>query len=213
MLDFVNNTDLSDNTNFELLNQYLDINNYTDYIITQIYTGNRSYKHNITTWRENNYNDTFKWLIKDLDRAFQDSYREIFQQIYDADPLLSKILNNINYRNHFLQKVRSHININFDYDLVSNIVDSLKYNIESEIPLHIQRWSSYGGVQSISDWEQKIEKLKAFSVQREDTLTRRLIDFFSLDGRITVDFAKTNGGKVEIEDIEIPFYNKNLDYF
>ena len=213
MLDYINNNDLTSDINFTGLSQYLDKENYTDYIITEIYTGNRSYKHNIRTWRENNYNDNFKWLIQDLDRAYQDSYREMFQMIYDADPVLNNMLKNLNYRNHFLQKLYAHINVSFDYNVVNNLLDSLKSNIEAEMPLHIAKWGSTGGVPSMSVWEQNLQKISDFSIQREDTLTRRLIDFYSLDGRINVNFAKIKGGKVEIENLEIKYLQKYMDFF
>ena len=213
MLDYINTNDLSDDANLAGLSDYLNIENYTDYIITEIYTGNRSYKHNIRTWRENNYSDDFEWLIQDLDRAYEDSFREIFQMIYDADPVLNNLLKNTTFLNHFLQKTYAHINVSFDYDYVNDLLDSLKNNIESEMPLHIAKWGPTGGVPSMSVWEQNLQKIRDFSTQREDTLTRRLIDFYSLDGRININFAKTNGGTVEIENLEIPYMQKNMDFF
>ena len=87
MLDYLNTNDMTDDDVFAGVAEYLDIDDYTNYIITQIYTGNRSYKHNIKAWRENNIIDGFKWLLFDMDRAYMDSWRPVFLMIYNADKM------------------------------------------------------------------------------------------------------------------------------
>ena len=77
LLDYLNNNDITDEDVFAGVSDFLDIDNYTNYIITQIYIGNGSYNHNIKTWRRNDTIDGFKWLIFDTDRGFTESWRNI----------------------------------------------------------------------------------------------------------------------------------------
>ncbi|RLD62276.1 MAG: hypothetical protein DRJ05_00800, partial [Bacteroidetes bacterium] len=215
LLDYLNINDMSDDDVFAGVAQYLDIDDYTNYIITQIYTGNRSYKHNIKAWRENSIIDGFKWLLYDMDRAYMDSWRQIFLMIYDADPVLVKLLENINYRNHFLQQSCSHINVTFRKSYIDNLIDSLQNNIESEMPSHIEKWGPEGGIQSISDWNIYIQIMKDFAMERKDSLLHRLDSTFSLSGQVSVLLKKSvpHGGDVYIEDVLIPYNDSIHTYF
>jgi hypothetical protein len=215
MLDYLNTHDMTDNTVFAGVADYLDIDDYTNYIITQIYTGNRSYKHNIKAWRENNIVDGFKWLLFDMDRAYMDSWRQVFLMIYQSDPVLKKLLENTDYKNHFLQQTCSHINVTFRKSYIDGLIDSLQSNIEPEMPFHIEKWAAVGGVQSMEDWYSAIQVMTDFSRERKDTLLYRLDSVFELSGQVSVQLKKISpqGGDVYFEDILIPYNDSVHTYF
>lgn len=215
LIDYVNNNDLTDDQVFEGVSEFLDVDNYTNYVTTQICIGNRSYNHNIKTWRQNNMIDGFKWLIYDTDRSFMDSWRDIFQQVYDDDPIFNKLLNNLNYRNHYLQQTASHMNVTFRKSYIDHMIDSLGGNIESEMPYHIERWAPYGGVESMANWGWQKFLMSKYIKEIKDSLFIRLNDFYDLDGMISVNLKKShpNGGKIYIEDILIPYNDSVHSYF
>ncbi len=146
LLDYLYNNDITDSVVFDGISEYLDIENYTHYIITQIYIGNGSFTHNIKTWRRNDTVDGFKWQIFDTDRGYYESWRNDFNLIYQADTVLKRLLENVNHRNHFLQQTCSHINATFRTCFADNVIDSLKNNIASEMPYHISKWGPVGGI-------------------------------------------------------------------
>jgi hypothetical protein len=215
MLDFLYNNDISNDSVFEGVSNYLDLDNYTHYIITQIYIANYSYKHNIKTWRQNTITDGFKWLIFDTDRGYMQSWKEVFLDIYENDTVFKRLLDNIDYRNHFLQQTCSHINGSFRKDVVDHLLDSLKNQIEPEMPQHIERWAALGGVQSMSHWEEQIQKIPDFAIQRKDTLLLRLNTFFNLDGTVSIHLKKSHpqGGDIYIENVLIPYDDSIHTYF
>ncbi len=215
MLDYLNTNDMTDEIVFAGVSDYLDINNYTSYIISQIYMANVSFKHNIKAWRENNKIDGFKWLLYDTDRAYIDIGRQMFLIVYDADPILKKLLENINYRNHFLQQTCSHINVTFRKCYIDDLIDSLQSNIEQEMPFHIEKWAPYGGVQSMESWNSEVYLMKNFAQYRKDTLLYRLDSMYNLSGQISVHLKKAipQGGEVYIEDVLIPYNNFIHTYF
>ena len=214
-LDFLQTNNLADDAVFALVENFLDLDNYTHYIITQIYIGNPSYKHNIKTWRKNTSEDGFKWLIYDTDRGYFDSSKEIFLDIYDNDTVLNRILENESYRNHFLQQTCAHINTTFRKSTVEILVDSLKSNIENEMPTHIQRWAPVGGIPSMPAWYEGIQLIDEFANNRKDTLLKRLNDFYSLDGLVNIQLHKSyeNGGRVFMEGVEIRFQDSIHTFF
>ena len=213
LISYISNNNIADNAAFEGVKEYLDVDNYTNYIITQIYIGNRSYKHNIRTWRKNNTTDGFKWMIYDTDRGYMDEWREIFQLVFDSDPIFRKLLDNIDYRNHFLQQMCSHINVSFRESYVFDLIDSLQNNIKEEMPYHISRWSADGGVQSISGWYSSVNIMKTFSLNRKDTVLYRLNNKYNLFGQISLNLEKSKGGNVFIEEILIPYNDSVHTYF
>ena len=215
LLSYLNSNDMTNDEVFDGVNEYLDVENYTNYIITQIYIGNRSYNHNIKAWRQNNILDGFKWLIYDTDRAYLDTWRQIFLMIYNHDPVLKRLLENINYRNHFLQQTCSHINATFRKSYVGHLVDSLKSNIAQEMPFHIERWAPSGGVPSMDSWNSEVYVFKDFAQKRKDTLLHRLDSMYSLSGQISLHLkiVSPKGGDVYIEDVLIPYDDLTHTYF
>lgn len=215
LLDYLNINNMTDDIVFAGVSNYLDIEDYTSYIISQIYMANVSYKHNIKAWRENNIIDGFKWLLYDTDRAYISIGKQMFLTVYEADPILKKLLENINYRNHFLQQTCSHINATFRKSYIDTLIDSLKSNIEQEMPFHIEKWAPLGGVQSMDSWNSEIYVMKNFAQHRKDTLLYRLDSAYNLSGQISVHLKKIvpQGGDVYIEDVLIPYNDLDHTYF
>ena len=54
--------------------------------------------------------------------------------------LFNLLLNNESFKNEFIQKFLVSINTVLKPDRVLHFIDSLKNNIESEIPNHLNRW-------------------------------------------------------------------------
>jgi len=215
LLDYLNSNDITNNEVFDGINEYLDIEDYTHYIITQIYIANWSYKHNIKTWRKNNVTDGFKWLLFDTDRGYTNAMKEVFQLVYDCDTIFKQLVQNVDYRNHLIQQTCSHMNATFRKSCVTGTIDSLRNKILDEMPDHINRWAPEGGVQSMDAWEEAIEVLTDFAKERQDILGSRINDFFSLDGTVEVNLKKTSerGGHVYIEDVPIPYSDSVHTYF
>src|SRR5690606_30202352 len=61
--------DLSNQENFDAVAAVMDIENFTDFIIAEIYSQNTSVDHNIMAWKPQN-GGRWKWILNDLDRGF-----------------------------------------------------------------------------------------------------------------------------------------------
>lgn len=215
LLDYIYYNDISNPDVFDGICEYLDIDDFTHYIITQVFIGNGSYNHNIKTWRKNDTIDGFKWMIYDTDRGYSDWGRNDFNMIYQADTIFKRLLQNLQYRNHYLQQTCSHMNASFRHSFVDHIIDSLQGNIYDEMPFHIGKWGPAGGISSMEAWEQSIQVMRNFSALRKDTLQNILIDYYNLDGKVNLHLKKTSpsGGQVYIEDVLIPYSDSIHEYF
>ncbi|MDP7036896.1 MAG: CotH kinase family protein, partial [Candidatus Marinimicrobia bacterium] len=71
MIDFVENNDLSYSNNYALVVEQMDINNFIDYNIIQIYVGNTDWPgNNIKYWRPHIEGAKWKWILYDTDFGF-----------------------------------------------------------------------------------------------------------------------------------------------
>jgi len=96
---------------------------------------------------------------------------------------------------------------------VFNIVDSLKANLFSEMPRHIERWKYETGGQLLGDppipdmetWKSRVEIMRTFAEKRPLFVRRHIIFHFGLSGasKISVNVVQPNSGKIFINDVAI----------
>ena len=61
--------DLSLDANYHEVVKLVDIENFTDYVITEMATGNTSIDHNVMAWKPKN-SGKWRWVLMDVDRGF-----------------------------------------------------------------------------------------------------------------------------------------------
>ncbi|WP_054637606.1 CotH kinase family protein [Thalassobacillus sp. C254] len=81
MLRFVERNDMSDPGNYEYVQTLMDVDNYIDYNVSNIYFGNTDWPHNnLAMWRKNTsyapdaepgHDGRWRWLLYDTDFGFQ----------------------------------------------------------------------------------------------------------------------------------------------
>ncbi len=71
LLDFVENSDLSDSANYAYVQTLMDVYNFMDYCIAVMFYGNPDWPwNNIKCWRPRTAGGKFKWLLFDNDYGF-----------------------------------------------------------------------------------------------------------------------------------------------
>ena len=84
MMDFVMSHDLTDPANYAYLATQMDMTNYIDYNLLQIYMANDDWPHhNMSLFRPRTMNGRWQWLIWDSDRNFCLPYRQPCGQRHD----------------------------------------------------------------------------------------------------------------------------------
>ncbi len=162
MRNFAANNDLNNINNYNYLNTQMDIENYIDYINSEIYFGNGDWpNNNIKFWRyRTNYNPNsglkrdgrWRWMLYDIDAGFGGDCTGIYFN-YDAlstatsltggnsTLLLRSLLQSNYFKNHFINRMADLLNTIY----LPQRVQSISTNLSSEInPLmleHVQRWN------------------------------------------------------------------------
>lgn len=167
--------DLSVQANYDAVAEQMDIENFTDFIITEIYVRNTSVDHNVMAWKPRE-GGKWKWILMDLDRGF---FKPTENKIdYYAERNVTPfnyLLQNEGYRKYFGRRLSDHLLTTFAPERVKSEVDRFKKNIANEIPRHITRWegttSNYGdAIPSTDYWTEQVDALKLFAGVRPSVL-------------------------------------------
>ncbi len=220
------NTLRNNNVNelYEFIDDNIDISEYIDYLSSEIYMGNRDWPIiNIKFWKEKTEFGKWKWMMYDFDVGFNlwsGWEYDMIEHAFDDDATIGQnppastefarlIIKNDSIKNNFLQSFAAHANTTFSPARILPIIDSMKTEMESEMPNHIARWKDYidpdegACVQSVVNWENQINHIIYYANHRWDTLRQHAINWFNLDGDINLTTTSNNG--------EIFVYNVSLN--
>lgn len=220
MINFLSTNNLADPANYEYIKSIVDIDEYLDYQIAQIYSANGDWPgSNMKLWREKAAGSKWRWMIYDLDFTFGGNAQGLAttntleQATATNGPawpnppwstlMLRKLLDNPDFKNEFIQRFAAHVNTTFEPNHVLAMIDSLANNIASEIPRHKERWP-----QSISfgtSWQELVDIMRNFAVDRPENTRGHFYFKFGIPGSNSLIISRNNPawGKVFIYKVEI----------
>ncbi|MBI9071903.1 MAG: CotH kinase family protein [Melioribacteraceae bacterium] len=197
LIEFIQTHDLTLQQNYDYVKSQMDIDEYLNYVITEIYTANTDWPGgNIKYWRERGDGNKWRWILYDTDMSMGAvTYGNYDSNTLDnathpvgtyyANPgwstlLLRTLLVNEKFKNMFIQKFASHLNTTFIPERVISITDSIKSIIEDEIPRHTGRWQQSTSFNS--GWEYHINVIKEFAENRPAHMLNNINQKFGLTG-------------------------------
>lgn len=207
---------------FEVLNQKIDFENFTDYYASQIYFGNSDWPHNNNEfWRKRvayspdapyGHDGRLRWVMKDLDLSY-DSYKVNHNSLEDAFGLtihnnirhtliVNKATENLNYKNYFINRFSDLLNTTFLTDRMINQINLSSQVLEPEIEEHIARWKT---ILNQETWVHHVDRLKTFANERPYHQKQHIVEFFNLEGiyQLTANVDDVEKGFVKVNTIEI----------
>lgn len=230
LIKFIETHDLAVLAHFEWVQTQMDVTEYLDYVIAEIYFANIDWPGgNIEYWRQQGENHKWRWILFDTDLGFgahpQGQYNSNTLEnataktaTYYANPpwatlLLRKLLENADFKSQFIQRFASHLNITFHPQRVLHIMDSLKTQIEPEMPRHIQKWeksTSFNG-----GWNYHLTIMQEFATKRPKVIIDHLTQKFGLSGtaKLTVTSNAPAMGHIFINSVKLPDENFSGTYF
>ncbi len=214
LVQYLEGHDLSDPAVYAYVASQVDIDNFLDYAILQIYSANTDWpQHNVNQFRPRQQGGRWQWLFWDndfsfalapqsaldmnmivqalkLDRANRDTRRDTL--------LLRKLLESPIFREHFLSRTADLLNTALAPEAVLAQVDDLASELQPGIPYEVGRWGSAG------EWAASVEALRAFAQQRPEYVRHHLIEHFNLPGSATLTFAASEPGTVAVNGAAVP---------
>lgn len=225
--DSLQRIDLNDPASFTFIDKHIDVQEYINYLVTEIYYANTDWPgNNIKFWRQRSTNGKFRWILWDLDFGFglypDRSYSTHPTLYFATDPNsgvewpnpdwstlhIRLVLQNPIFKTRFIQTMLTAINTTFKPDRVIDVVDSFQQRISAEMPYHKQRW---GG--SVSNWNNEVQRMRNFASERNPYMIEHTADFFGLTDkvRITVETHPPNASSFNFNGVTTDVVN--VTYF
>lgn len=199
MLTFMAQQQMSDSAAYAQLNTLMDVENFTDYWLANIYAGNEDWPHqNIRYWRKRvvyspgagQHDGRWRWLMFDIDWGLDPTsvrdhlFIHTSSQAAGSDRadwstfIVRKLLENPGYRDYFINRLLDLLNTSFHSDRTVGILDSLEQLLYPYIPEQIGRWNElrWGPMQ----WLDNMNGARFVLQSRADTLRQSLERRFGL---------------------------------
>jgi hypothetical protein len=222
------NTATNDSIFFNLIKNRFEIKNLIDYLIIETYIQNWDWlyngSNNTKLWRPASSGGKWRHMLYDVDLGFsmfgpQENYIDscILNPRHDSRhlDLFKRFLQNDDFICLFVSRYTDLVNTIFHTDSFSIFLDSLKNQIESAFPAHIDRWgggSSYSvsSPPSFTVWENMIQSIENYNDLRVNYSLQHLADKFNLSEiTIDMDVIPYNTGSIKINSIIPSIYPWN----
>jgi len=225
MIEFIEYNSLSNQTNYEYIETQMDILNFINYQISQIFFANTDWPgNNIKFWRPKTSEGKWKWIIYDTDFGFglNGNYyhntlefaTDPFGPQYPNPPwstfLLRKLLENNSFKIDFINRYADLLNSNFRQDSILPQIIQKKTLINEEMPQQIERWGS-----NYNEWLNNINVVTDFANNRNSYVKNHVVDYFNLSGfsEIELNVIPENSGKITISTLTLEGFPWTGEYF
>jgi len=215
LIIYADDHDLAITEHYQEVLSRIDVDNFIDYQITELYLANWDWSlNNQKVWKENS-EGIYRWLFYDCDGCLYIYSLDKLSDLADKDlieapsiSLLKNLLENLEFRKKFKHRYLSLMHSHFSPEKIIQKVDSLELHLEPLISDHMNRWhvpSSY------SSWQDNLSEMRVFALQRPTYVMHQLEQFFDLEAEIhpnpirdefTIDFGE-EGSEVDIQIFDV----------
>jgi hypothetical protein len=234
MIAFMRFNDTSQDARMRQLETMMDVVNYGEYAMAQIYINNRDWPHNnIDYWRKATagfvsdapygHDGRWRWMMKDTDFGFgwnlgADAWK------YDmlafalsttgnghgdwATIILRSLLKNPTYRTWFITRYADLLNTTFSESTVLSTLESLAAAIEPEMEEHLNRWGvqdhRFSPPADLTGWQVNLDLMRHFAQNRPTVMRNLLNTRYSLGGSYRLTVDASPGGSVRVNTLTLP---------
>lgn len=234
MILFMRFNDTTQDAQMRQLETMMDVVNYGEYAMAQIFINNRDWPHNnIDYWRKATpayvpdapygHDGRWRWMLKDTDFGFgwnlgADAWK------YDmlafalsstgnghgdwATIILRSLLKNPGYRTWFITRYADLLNTTFSEATVLNTLESLAADIEPSMDEHLNRWGvqdhRFSPPADLSGWQANLDLMRHFAQNRPTVMRNLLNTRYSLGGTYRLTLLASPGGSVRVNTITVP---------
>ena len=173
LIKFVRTHDLSDDKNFRYVAERVDLQNYADYIISELYCGNTD-AGNIRCFKSSEIDSKWRWILYDTDMGFHPGMKgSVFNYLNPignganngfTTALINRLLKNKEFRSIFVKRLKYQMHNIWNQERVLAAIDAFADKIESEANRNNNRWNIS------NDWKKQVEVLKSFAKSRQSEL-------------------------------------------
>lgn len=227
LISYMNSHDISREAYYGYVKTQMDIQNFINYQVAQIFFDNRDWPgNNIKYWRPETPNGKWRWILYDTDFGFglwnpDHVYRNTISFATEEDGpghpnppwstfLLRKLLLNQEFKEQFINSFADQINTSFIADSVIVLIDQMRDAIDEEMYDHVDRW---GG--SYQQWLHQTNALADFARIRPSWMKNYIKSTFSLQSKqqLLLKVSDPAAGFIRLNSIHIRDFPWEGTYF
>lgn len=225
MLKFVADNDMSVPANYEMAKAMIDVGNFADYMIAEMYIHNGDWPdNNVRAWKSPE--QPWKFMIYDLDHGFRWDWNvagfsestNMFSWVKKGGKngcasgefcfatLFNKLIANndfkrlfINHASVMLEKYLNGKNVTDKAKFLAGMLDASDVARDMEVEAYKERRNSYA-----HEFDPYGEKLGPWAMDRDEVVEREYSSEFGLSGKIGVTIAANGNGYVLMEGMKLP---------
>ena len=216
MLTFINEHQMSVEANYQVIEDQIDMANYIQYQVAQIYFDNTDWPgNNIKFWKHKN--GKWRWILFDTDFGYgiwdANNFRNntISFALNPTGPgwpnppwstfLFRKLIDNETFKNQFINTFADELNTRFLPSKVQARINRNAETIRSEIPRQIDRW----GETSFAQWQSQVNNMSNFATSRLAAIRNHIQRSFGLRSQKTIqlNIAEPMAGSIQLNTIRI----------
>ncbi|MCB1127276.1 MAG: CotH kinase family protein, partial [Verrucomicrobiae bacterium] len=210
---FIDRHTLADPEDYAALLNWIDLDNYLDWICTELFVDNRDWPgHNVRCWRPRRPEGRWRWILNDLDSSFslsgEGAERPTLELVAApvelgayggrSTELFRRLLNNPEGREAFLQRFAGLLATRFSSETVRAHIDEVAALLTPEMPWQIARWANsnepgWPPLPSMEEWFAKLDELRTVAGVRPGSVRQQVVDYFHLPGIVSVTVEVVSG--------------------
>lgn len=221
---YISNYDITKPDVYSNVCSMMDVDNFANYMIAQIYYGNTDWPdNNIKTWKKK-AGGKWRWILFDTDFGYNlydtnlhnhnSLSMALGEKADDVLPawstlLLRRLVLNDTFRNKFIDRFCVQLSSTFETNRANHILDSMAAKIQNEIVYHKAKWGSS------RTFAADITNMKVFSANRPTAMLGFLSSRFVSSATIqTVKLsANVAGASYKLNNEPVIDSNVTLKYF
>ncbi len=211
LLRFLEKNSLANDANFAYVTSQMEVNNFLDYQVAQIFFDNQDAGGNIKYWRPQTPNGRWRWILYDTDWGFGLNDPKAYRTnslAFHTEPngpdwpnppwstfILRNLLENQAFRNQFINRFADRLNDDFESGTVLADIERFYEKLKPEMPRHLERWRL-----KEKTWLAEVQVLRNFARERPAYMRRFLMEKFNTGALRNLSLDIAHGGKVVINE-------------
>ena len=191
LLEYAQKHDLSDPECYAYVCSQINVDNYMDYVITQLWIENTDLG-NVKFFRTTEM--PWHWALFDTDASMRNPARNSVEKflspgiVSSADTwsrlLVNRLLQNPQFRDAFLRRMAWQLENVWNEEIVVARIDLFCQLLKDDIEKECARWNP-----SVAQWEANVQKMRDFASQRNDHFVRYVQNHFGLTDNQMRDYG------------------------
>jgi hypothetical protein len=176
---------------FQWLVDQIDINEYINFMILQIYVSNTDFPegNNMVMWKPKTAGGKWRFILKDTDQglgiwgANQPNHNALTLNATgneDAKKLFKALLTQASFKKEFYSRFAVYMGDILHYRSTSQVIDSIQKLIEPEMNNHILRWRDEMFWRDLNSWKNEVNQMKSWCNSRNTYVYTQLKNYFQL---------------------------------